>query len=292
MECICRLFGVTRQANHQFLKNKSTLESKKELVVQQVLNIRELHPRMGTRKLFHLLQPFFLEHQIAMGRDALFTLLANEKLLIRSRFRKVNTTYSGHWMRKWPNLIKNYRVSAPNQLWVSDITYWKVNNGFLYISFITDAYSRKVVGFSLSEQLDMKSARNALVMAIESLNENHRGLIHHSDRGVQYCAMDYVKLLHKNHINISMTENGDPKENAIAERLNGIIKNEYLKKYKPTSFNQAMFLLQRAVKLYNQERPHLSINLQTPDFTHHNKTITYRKWKNYFKSMPVNISQD
>lgn len=283
---------MSRQANHQFLKNKSFIESKKELVIQQVLCIRELHPRMGTRKIYHLLKPFFIEHQITIGRDALFNLLANEKLLIRSRIRKVNTTYSGHWMRKWPNLIKNYRVTAPNQLWVSDITYWKTNDRFLYISFITDAYSRKVVGYSLSENLDMASARNALIMAISSLNENHTGLIHHSDRGVQYCAMDYVKLLHKNNINISMTENGDPKENAIAERLNGIIKNEYLKKYKPTSFKQALFLLDKSVNLYNQQRPHLSINLQTPNFTHYNKTKIFRKWKNYFRVNPVNIIQD
>lgn len=292
MDGICRLFGVSRQANFQYLKNRSILESKKELVIQQVLSIREHHPRIGTRKLYHMMQPFFIEHHISMGRDALFNLLANQKLLIRTRIRKVNTTYSGHWMRKWPNLIKNYRVTAPNQLWVSDITYWKVNSDFLYISFITDAYSRKIVGYSLSEHLDMISTRNALLMALNSFNENHTGLIHHSDRGVQYCAMDYVKLLHKNNVNISMTENGDPKENAIAERLNGIIKNEYLKKYKPKSFDQALFLLKRSVNLYNQQRPHLSINLHTPDFTHHNKTKTYRKWKNYFRTNPVKVFQD
>lgn len=217
-----------------------------------------------------------------MGRDALFTLLAKENLLIRSRIRKVSTTYSGHWMRKWPNLIKNYKVTAPNQLWVSDITYWRVNSAFVYISFITDAYSHKIVGYSLSEHLDMQSSRNALLIAINTLNKEHKGLIHHSDRGTQYCAMDYVKLLHKHHIQISMTESGDPRDNAIAERLNGIIKNEYLKKYKPTSFKQAQLLLDKSVRLYNTERPHLSINLLTPDYTHYNKTKTYRKWKNYF----------
>jgi putative transposase len=162
----------------------------------------------------------------------------------------------------------------------------------MYISFITDAYSHKIVGYSLSENLDMKSTRNALLMAINMLKDNHTGLIHHSDRGTQYCAMDYVKLLHKNNIQISMTENGDPKENAIAERLNRIIKEEYLKRYKPKSFTQALFLLNRTVTLYNNERPHLSINLLTPDFTHHNKTKTYRKWKNYFKTNPVKILQD
>ena len=213
-------------------------------------------------------------------------------MLIRTRIRKVNTTYSSHWMRKWPNLIKGIRTNAPNQIRVSDITYWKVDETFLYISFITDAHSRKIVGYSLSTNLDMKSTRNALKMAINTLPINHKGLIHHSDRGVQYCSMDYVKLLHNHNIQISMTENGDPKENAIAERLNGIIKNEYLNKYKPKTFDQAIFLLDRTVNIYNHERPHLSIGLQTPDYTHTNKTKTYRKWKNYFRTITENIIQD
>ncbi len=283
---------MSRQANIQYIKSKSAISSKNELVIQKVLAIRENHPKIGTRKLYHMLLPFFREHHINMGRDALFDILAKEKLLIRTRIRKVTTTYSGHWMRKWPNLIKNYRVTAPNQLWVSDITYWKVNSSFIYISFITDAYSRKVVGYSLSEHLDMISARNALLMALNTSNDNITGLIHHSDRGVQYCAMDYVKLLHKHNINISMTENGDPKENAIAERLNGIIKNEYLTRYKPKSFEQALFLLKKSVDLYNSERPHLSINLYTPDYIHLNQTTIFRKWKNYFRNNPVKLIQD
>lgn len=292
MENICCLFGVSRQANLQYLKNQSQKASYDNLVIQQVMQIRTLHPKIGTRKLFHMLKPFFIEHSIEMGRDALFNLLAKEKLLIRTRIRKISTTYSGHWMRKWPNLIKNYSVNAPNQLWVSDITYWRVVDAFLYISFITDAYSRKIVGYSLSANLDMISARNALLMAIGSLDDKSTGLIHHSDRGVQYCSMDYVKLLHQNNIQISMTENGDPKENAIAERLNGIIKEEYLKKYKPKNFEQATFLLNRSVNLYNTQRPHLSINFQTPDYTHLNKTKTYRKWKNYFKTISEKVIQD
>jgi putative transposase len=262
------------------------------LVLNKVLEIRKNHPRIGTRKLYFMMQPFLIEHHIKMGRDALFTLLNREKLLIKSRQRKVNTTYSGHWMRKWPNLIKNYRVTAPNQLWVSDITYWRVNGVFMYISFITDAYSHKIVGYSLSENLDMQSARNALLMAINTLKQDHKGLIHHSDRGTQYCAMDYIKILHKHYVQISMTESGDPKDNAIAERLNGIIKEEYLKRYKPKSFNQALLLLDKSVRLYNAERPHLSINLLTPNYIHLNKTKTYRKWKNYFKTNPVNSIQD
>ncbi len=239
-----------------------------------------------------MLQPFFTQHDIEIGRDALFSLLSKHKLLIRKRIRKVNTTYSGHWMRKWPNLIKKLHLNAPNQLWVSDITYWKIADKFLYISFVTDAYSHKIVGYSLSQNLDMKSARNALLIALQNNKDDLHNLIHHSDRGVQYCAMDYVKLLHQNNIKISMTESGDPRDNAIAERLNGIIKNEYLFKYKPKTYEQAEFLLKRAVNLYNEQRPHLSNNLMTPEYTHLNKIKTNRLWKNYFKTNVVNIIQD
>lgn len=292
MNTVCRLFGVSRQANYQYLKSQTDLHSQHELLVQQVLEIRNIHPRIGTRKLFFMLQPFFKQHNIQIGRDALFNLLSAHKLLVRKRIRKVTTTYSQHWMRKWPNLIKSLHINAPNQLWVSDITYWRVSNKFLYISFITDAYSHKIVGYNLSEHLDMRSARNALQMALNNNNTQHQKLIHHSDRGVQYCAMDYVKLLHQNNIKISMTENGDPRDNAIAERLNGIIKNEYLFKYKPKTYEQAQALLQRSVNSYNESRPHLSNNLMTPQFIHQHKTKTTRLWKNYFKTIPVNIIQD
>ncbi len=292
MNTVCRLFGVSRQANYQYLKSQTDLHSQHELLVQQVLEIRNIHPRIGTRKLFFMLQPFFKQHNIQIGRDALFNLLSVHKLLVRKRIRKVTTTYSQHWMRKWPNLIKSLHINAPNQLWVSDITYWRVSNKFLYISFITDAYSHKIVGYNLSEHLDMRSARNALQMALNNNNTQHQKLIHHSDRGVQYCAMDYVKLLHQNNIKISMTENGDPRDNAIAERLNGIIKNEYLFKYKPKTYEQAQALLQRSVNSYNESRPHLSNNLMTPQFIHQHKTKTTRLWKNYFKTIPVNIIQD
>lgn len=256
------------------------------------MEIRNTHPRIGTRKLFFMLQDFFQEHSIQIGRDCLFNLLSRHKLLVRKGIRKVTTTYSQHWMRKWPNLIKTLHLNSPNQLWVSDITYWKVADHFMYISFVTDAYSHKIVGYSLSKNLDMISARNALLMALQNNDTQLQKLIHHSDRGVQYCAMDYVKLLHQNNISISMTESGDPRDNAIAERLNGIIKNEYLFKYKPKTFEQALVLLKRSVNSYNESRPHLSNHLMTPQFIHHHNTKTKRLWKNYFKTILVNAIQD
>ena len=292
MHTVCRLFGISRQANYQYLKKQNKIQTQHELIIQQVMEIRNTHPRIGTRKLFFMMQDFFVQHNIQIGRDALFNLLSTHKLLVRKRIRKVTTTYSQHWLRKWPNLIKNLHLTQPNQLWVSDITYWKVADGFMYISFVTDAYSHKIVGYSLSKNLDMKSARNALIMALKNNNPQHQKLIHHSDRGVQYCAMDYVKVLHQHNIKISMTESGDPRDNAIAERLNGIIKNEYLFNYKPKTFEQAQALLKRTVNTYNESRPHLSNNLMTPQFIHQHKIKTNRLWKNYFKTNPVNAIQD
>ncbi|MBK7440462.1 MAG: IS3 family transposase [Flavobacteriales bacterium] len=288
LELFCRLFGVTRQSNYQYFKNNQTLNLKQELVIQRVNQIRASHYRIGTRKLFELMKPFLIENDIKIGRDALFNLLGANQLLIRKRIRKVNTTYSQHWMRKWPNLIKGRVTNRPNQLWVSDITFWKVADKFLYISLITDAYSKKVVGYSLAPTLEQKSTCRALMMAINN-NSNYDDLTHHSDRGVQYCSHDYIKILKRNNILISMTENGDPRENAIAERINGILKHEYLLRYKPKNIKQAEFILQKAVLLYNHERPHLSISLLTPEHVHSTNTKTQRKWKNYFNTKTVKL---
>lgn len=285
----CRLLGVSRQANYQYFQQKIVLNLKQELLLQQVNLIRANHYRMGTRKLYELVKPFLIANEIKIGRDALFNLLGKNHLLIRKRIRKVNTTYSQHWMRKWPNLIKDKVLTKPNQIWVSDITFWKVADKFLYISLITDAYSKKIVGYSLAPTLEQKSTSMALLMALQN-NKYQDDLTHHSDRGVQYCSHDYIKILQRNNIKISMTENGDPRENAIAERINGILKHEYLLRYKPKNFKQALFILQKAVLLYNAERPHLSINLLTPSFVHQNNVKTFRKWKNYFKAKNVNLS--
>lgn len=236
-----------------------------------------------------MIQAFLTNHQIKMGRDALFNLLFQHKLLIRRRRRKVQTTFSKHWMRKWPNLIKDKNVSAPNTLWVSDITYWKMNDKFVYISLLTDAYSKKILGYHLSEKLDMKGCMQTLKMALLGNVEVpacHFELIHHSDRGVQYCSSEYVKTLQENNIRISMTQSGDPLENAIAERVNGILKEEYLAYYKPTNLMDAKKILQQCINKYNTQRPHLSLDYQTPEVVHHGINIEIkRQWKNYYKKI-------
>jgi hypothetical protein len=225
---LCGWFGVTRQAYYQNGWKGAEISIEEDIILKEVLQIRKKHPRMGTRKLHGKLNLFMLEHQLKMGRDALFDLLSSNYLLVRKRKRRIQTTQSFHWLRKYPNLIRDFVPTGPNQLWVSDITYWKIIGGHVYISFITDAYSHKVVGYHVAETLEAVESVQALKMALSGLflePDGHFQLIHHSDRGVQYCSFEYVKLLKDNNIQISMTENGDPLENALAERLNWRIRS-------------------------------------------------------------------
>jgi transposase InsO family protein len=291
---LCGWFGITRQAYYQNSWKGIEISIEEDLILKEVLGIRKNHKRMGTRKLYDKLHPFMLEHQIKMGRDALFDLLSSNHLLVRKRKRRIQTTQSFHWLRKYPNLIREFIPTGPNQLWVSDITYWKINGGHVYISFITDAYSHKVVGFHVAQTLEAVESVQALKMALSGLfmePDGHFQLIHHSDRGVQYCSYEYVKLLQDKNIKISMTENGDPLENALAERLNGILKDEYLIDNPVTSIEEARKVLTRSVSLYNEDRPHMSIGNQYPAVVHEQKIQTERLWKNYYKKNPTIVNQ-
>lgn len=291
---LCGWFGMTRQAYYQNSWKAIDTTLEEELIIQEVKQIRQIHRRMGARKLHDKLQPFMLEHGIKMGRDALFDLLSSNHMLVRKRKRRIQTTNSFHWLRKYPNLIKEFTPTAPDQLWVSDITYWKIKDKHVYISFITDAYSHKIVGYHLAETLEAVESIQALKMALSGLRpECHFQLIHHSDRGIQYCSSEYVKLLQKFDIKISMTENGDPLENAIAERVNGIIKDEYLYEYQVSSIKEARALLEETVSRYNTDRPHMSIGNLTPNQIHHSlKHIkTEKLWKNYYRKKQELVNQ-
>lgn len=282
---LCGWFGITRQAYYQNSWKAIDVSIEEDFVLSEVKKIRKNHGRMGTRKLYDKVEPFMVEHQIKIGRDALFDLLSAHHMLVRKRKRKVQTTQSFHWLRKYPNLIKDLIPTAPNQLWVSDITYWQIETGYVYISFITDAYSHKIVGFHVAETLESIETIQALEKALSGLLPGiEYRLIHHSDRGVQYCHHKYVKLLQDKNISISMTENGDPLENAIAERVNGIIKEEYLQDYSVKNIKEAKEILSFVVKLYNEDRPHNSISNNVPNDVHENRAIiTKRLWKNYYK---------
>lgn len=282
---LCGWFGISRQAYYQNSWSSHVNSVEDKLVVDEVNKIRTLHRRMGTRKLYELLQVFMLEHRIKMGRDALFDLLAANGLLVRKKRSSIITTYSHHMFKKYPNLIKDLVPSRINELWVSDITYWQVNNRFYYISLTTDAYSHKIVGYHVAESLAAVHCVQALQMAIKMLEADRKyQLIHHSDRGLQYCSNSYIQLLANYNINISMTEHGDPLENAIAERVNGILKHEYLNFYTPENINEATVILNTAIQLYNEQRPHMSIGNLKPNQVHKdNLRVTEKLWKNYYR---------
>lgn len=280
---LCRLFGKTRHAYYDSLWRKENSLVKEDVILQEVINIRKDLPRLGTRKLHYLVQNKLISHQITFGRDYLFDLLSEHKLLIRQRKRKAITTDSRHWMRKYSNLVKGLEITRPEQVWVSDITYIRLTNQWGYLSLITDAYSRKIMGYCFRLDLAAEGCIEALKMALSNRMYN-QSIIHHSDRGSQYCSHNYVDLLLKNNIAISMTENGDPYENALAERVNGIIKTEFNLYSSQLSFEQTYNQIKKSIKVYNEIRPHSSCDYLNPNQAHLQSEKLNKRWKSYNKS--------
>jgi len=264
-------------------------EVKAEILLQMVGKERKMMPRIGGRKLLLHIQPH-LPAELYLGRDSFFEFLRGQGLLIRKRRYRARTTYSNHWLHKYPNLIRAFVPEKAHQLWVSDITYIETKEGFGYLSLITDAYSRKIIGWDLGATLEAKHTVKALQMAINQMPKGIKGVIHHSDRGVQYCCSDYVKVLSKNHFQISMTENSDPRENAIAERVNGILKDEWLNQMKLTSLTHATNQLEQIIRIYNQNRLHSSLDMRTPEYAHNQSGTLKKHWKNYYQN--YNIEQE
>lgn len=279
---LCSLFGKTRQAYYK--KNKATFKEQvnNDLIITLVKKVREKQKRLGARKLLYMISRELPEEQ-QIGRDAFFDLLRKHGLLVRKRKTRVTTTNSYHWLHKYPNLIREFVPLRPNHLWVSDITYIKTETGFLYLFLITDAYSRKIIGWRLAETMEAKHAIQALLMSISQLPADNMELIHHSDRGIQYCSFKYVGHLQKHNIKISMTENGNPYENAIAERVNGILKSEWLYDIPLKNYIQANKVIKPIIYTYNSERPHSSIEWLTPQEAHSKAGELKRLWKSYKK---------
>lgn len=280
---LCRLFGKTRHAYYDSLWRKENSLVKEDVILQEVINIRKDLPRLGTRKLHYLVQNKLISHQITFGRDYLFDLLSEHKLLIRQRKRKAITTDSRHWMRKYSNLVKGLEITRPEQVWVSDITYIRLTNQWGYLSLITDAYSRKIMGYCFRLDLAAEGCIEALKMALSNRLYS-QSIIHHSDRGSQYCSHNYVDLLLQNNIAISMTENGDPYENALAERVNGIIKTEFNLYSSQLSFEQTYNQIKKSIKVYNEIRPHSSCDYLNPNQAHLQSEKLSKRWKSYNKS--------
>jgi transposase InsO family protein len=234
-------------------------------------------PRLGTRKLYHLLREDFNREGIAVGRDKLFTLLRQDNLLVGKRKRFTKTTHSHHWMRKHPDMVKDMVVKRPEQLWVADITYVAIETGYAYLHLITDAYSKQIMGYFVSTDLCASSTIKALTMSLE--NRKYQGeLVHHSDRGLQYCSSGYVKILTDNNISISMTQSGSPYDNAIAERVNGILKDEFGLDHVFKTIDQLKKQTSESIKIYNEQRPHLSNQMLTPEKMHLQELLKPKKW--------------
>lgn len=243
--------------------------------------VRKVHPKMGVRKIYWLLKDEFQKQGINIGRDKLFILLSDNQLLIRRRRSRARTTNSYHSFYKYDNLIKDIEPYKANQVWVSDITYIKTCDQFCYLFLVTDMYSRRIMGYRVARNLEARYAVEALQRAINKAG-SVEGLIHHSDRGIQYCSKEYVTLCQDYNIKLSMTQDGNPTDNPIAERVNGILKQEYLMDQSSQSYQKLKNQMKSIVYKYNQLRPHLSCNMLTPNSAYSETGILKKKWKNYY----------
>ena len=273
---MCELFGVSTQAFYQKKMNfeKDTI---KHLVLDFVRSERALSPRLGGYKLYLMVKAHFKD-DFTMGRDAFYSLLDQYNLKLRQKKRSIRTTDSNHNYPKYNNIIKDLKPIMSNQIWVSDITYIRTEKGFCYLSLITDLYSRRIMSWVLAPRLKFSYTEQALRKAIQEANTDLRGLIHHSDRGFQYCYTSYTNILKDNGIRISMTETSDPKDNAVAERVNGILKQEWLNHMEFKDINEAEQVIREKITYYNERRLHSSINYLTPNQAHSLKGDLPRRW--------------
>ena len=273
----CTLFGIDRQVYYRKIKRRTIKQDKAQLVVNMVLEIRKQMPRIGSKKLYFLLNQDL--KTLKIGRDKFINVLrANHLLIVPKRSYHI-TTNSHHRFRKYKNQLLDLQINKPEQVWVSDITYIGKRENPCYLSLITDAYSKKIVGYNVADNLSTQSSLTALRLAIKQRKNKEIPLIHHSDRGLQYCANEYQKLLSKNEIQPSMTQNSDPYENAVAERINGILKQEFsIDKY-----NKDLPIMKQIIKetvaIYNEKRPHLSNHMLTPNQMHQQSKLKMKTYK-------------
>lgn len=260
------MFGISRQSVYQ-AESRAQNRTKELLQIRSLVqSIRIEMPRLGTRKLYFLLKPDFIKKNIKIGRDAFFDYLRSEHLLIKPKKSYTKTTFSNHWLRKHPNLLLGLSLNRPEQVFVSDITYIKSREKTHYLSLVTDAFSRKIVGHKLSDDMSSENVVKALRNAIKGRKTN-KPLIHHSDRGLQYCSSIYQNELKSNNITPSMTDGYDCYQNALAERINGILKQEFLI-YRCNTGKELGKLIDQSIDVYNNKRPHLGLNMKTPNFIH------------------------
>ena len=279
------MFGLNRQVYYRSTKRSKASRKKAEQVIELVENIRIKMPKLGGRKLYFLLSEPLKELKI--GRDKFFNILrANHLLIIPKRSYHV-TTNSHHRFRKHKNLVSDYQVTKPNQVWVADITYIGNRKNPSYLSLITDAYSKKIVGHHVAENLTTEGSLLALKKAVNHTNLKEKSIIHHSDRGLQYCSDEYQKILEKNNISCSMTQNSDPYENAVAERINGILKQEFDIDKFDVETKIKRKIVEESIEIYNEFRPHFSNHYLTPNQMHKQEKLKIKTYKNKNQSKNV-----
>jgi len=283
---LTELLGKSKQGYYKQKNRIEREEYQESLILEMIKEKRQLWKKGSGRNLHASLQEEFKQHGIKLGRDKFFDLLRRNGLLVKPRRRKTSTTNSYHQYHKYPNLIKDLEITRVNQIIVTDITYLYLrdSDSFAYLYLVTDYFSRKILGFNISEDLQASSAVKALKMALRNMSDID-DCTHHSDRGVQYCSKEYVTILHRKSIKISMTENSDPLENAVAERMNKTVKEEFTeeKQISFTNFREAKTVMSQIIKFYNDERPHRTLEFYTPSIAYQMNRELKRKWKNYYK---------
>ena len=279
------MFGLNRQVYYRSTKRSKASKNKAEQVVELVENIRMKMPKIGGRKLYFMLnEPL---KTLKIGRDKFFNILKANHLLITPKRSYHITTNSHHRFRKHKNLVLDYQITKPNQVWVADITYIGNRKNPSYLSLITDAYSKKIVGHHVAENLTTEGSLLALKKAINTTELKELSLIHHSDRGLQYCSDEYQKILEKNNISCSMTQNSDPYENAVAERINGILKQEFNIDKFDVETKIKRKIVEESIEIYNELRPHFSNHYLTPNQMHKQEKLKIKTYKNKNQSKNV-----
>ena len=259
------MLKISRQAVYRYARHQHESMVDEGRIIEQVRLIRRTMPRLGTRKLYDRLQSVLQE--LGIGRDQLFDILKRHRMLVRPRKRFVPTTNSRHRLPVHPNLLALTKPEGPRQVLVADQTYLRLEHGFCYLSLVSDLYSRKILGVDVSPTLETAGPLRAVAMALAQLPRDCC-LIHHSDRGVQYCSNDYTALLSAHGVQMSMSAPGCPYDNAVAERINGILKSEFYLDRTFASIHQAQQAVFESVHIYNTERPHLSLAMMTPEMKH------------------------
>lgn len=286
MKWVYQCFGISKQAFYKRLTNFRASNLQEQVLLELVENVRKEMPKTGGLKLYKAIKPALVQKDIKIGRDRFYQFLRRHRLLMPRTKKAHITTGSKHHFYKYPNLIKDFIPTAAEQLWVSDITYIKIEGGNAYLALVTDAYSKKKMGYKIDDHMKTSLCIDALRMAVNQRKYGNQKLIHHSDRGLQYCNPNYTSFAEINGIQISMTQHYDPYENAVAERINGILKQEFGLGKTIVNLKLAQKMVKKAVKIYNSKRMHYSLGFKTPDFAHIYQNHSYKQ----YRKMPILVT--